>query len=255
MGNQSISIIGAIVNWCGSFAGILTILIVAITANRMLLTAIREKHQKDSTFYRNAKTISFMVYAIFTINVFAAVFGNLKGGAVDIGTKILSMPWAVVMLLVIMYILSLIAADEYGHHYIVWIDTAVIIFGVQMITQDELQKITGATIITAIITIIASSFCSTDINNNAERGLYDKTTEQDSTNVGTSHKGIILTTLWIASVVAAYLAGEYSLIPKLTEYLQERARKMANKAKQAKRTKAAKAGEEECSTDIPVETE
>ncbi len=58
--------------------------------------------------------------------------------------------------------------------------------------------------------------------------------------------------LYSASVIAAYLAGEYSLIPKLTEYLQERARKMANKAK---KTKAAKAGEEECSTDIPVEVE
>lgn len=61
--------------------------------------------------------------------------------------------------------------------------------------------------------------------------------------------------LYGASVIAAYLAGEYSLIPKLTEYLQERARKMANKAEQVKKTKAAKAGEEECSTDIPVEAE
>ena len=249
MGNQSLSIVEKVVAWCGSFAGILTILVVAVTANRMILSAIREKHSKDSTFYRNAKTISFMAYAVFFINVIGVLLSNAKNGAISIGTVVIETPWAVGMILAIIYIMALVIAASKVKVSIAWIGTVITICGTQLLTQDFDQNITDWTIGIGILTLVIST-CWTGFVLDLDKQSGDTNDETEE-----PHKGVILTLLWIASLIAAYLAGEYSLIPKLIEYFQDRAQKMAAKAEARRQAKEEKETTDKTTEPKPAEAE
>ena len=63
------TIIQTIAKWATSFTGILTIMIIMVTAIRLALTSVREKYGKESRHYRNMKLISGVACLIITINV------------------------------------------------------------------------------------------------------------------------------------------------------------------------------------------
>lgn len=218
MGTQSIGIFGRIANWCGSVTGILTILIVATTANRMILTAIREKHGKESTFYRNSKLISGTLYLIFFVNCLSSIFRWLLGigtqAKMQVGDKIAvntastTQMWISVAILVIIYIVMMTRADKRCKISSALIATTVLTAGIQIVCK----KFWLTAIVALFGLVILCAF-------------VDCVGEPEEKEHKITKKGVFLVITWAASVIAAYMAGEYSLVPKAIEYVQSHFKK------------------------------
>lgn len=221
MGAQNISIFGQIANWCGSVTGILTILIIATTANRMILTAIREKHGKESMFYRNSKLISGTIYLIFFVNCLGAIsrwlFGLVMQTKTQIGTTIatnsdfVTRPAILTTILIIFYIVITASALKRVSMAQTIIAAIVLIAGIYII-HGSVGLTIGVGIFAIIVIVAISDGLSSADESETEREPLTK-------------KGIFLIITWAASVVAAYMAGEYSLVPKAIEYVQNHFKK------------------------------
>lgn len=244
MGTQNISIFSRIANWCGSVTGILTILIVATTANRMILTAIREKHGKESTFYRNSKLISGTIYLIFFVNCLSAIgrwlFGISTHAKTQVSTAITAnadftaRPAVLTTILIIFYIILTATALKRVSMAQSMIAATILTAGIHIIHGSV-----GATIGVGFFALIVVACCAMELEGESK----PKKKREPLTK-----KGIFLVITWAASVIAAYMAGEYSLVPKAIEYVQNHFRKGT---KPAEEKASENAGEEE---DSPIGT-
>lgn len=218
MGTYGINIFSRIGSWCGSITGILTIFVIATAINRMVLTAIREKHSKESLFYRNSKLISGTLYLIFFINCLGAIcrrvlqIGMQTKAQIDTATientGSAIRPAVLIGILAIIYVAMISNALKHGRGLQIWIATITLISCVQIILSAP-----GLTIAVGILAILlALSFCVE----------LESTNYEDSESKKITKKGIFTAVAWIISVAAAYMAGEYSLIPKAIEYIQNR---------------------------------
>lgn len=251
---QTISIFHKISAWCSSVTGILTILVITISANRMILTAIREKHGKTSTFYRNSKNISGTLFLIFFINCVGSFFrwlfriGMQTGIYGDSSTKTKNTfwPWIMTAIIIILYIAMLSSALKRLNASLAWIATVILCFGIFIIHHNII-----ATIVTIIISGTLSLVAHDEINapnkkseakkaeNLKEHSEPQQVTElsekQESQHTEEASiddaankiakKNILIIVLWIISIIAAYIAGEFSLIPRVIECVRNRFKK------------------------------
>ncbi len=238
------TIIQTIAKWATSFTGILTIMIIMVTAIRLALTSVREKYGKESRRYRNMKLISGVACLIITINVISIficshitwlwgflnqslwyqcfAFATCYIAASSIALKCLSSPIAFI---------TNIALAFFGNY----IDKAI----------ELTPRVTIATCVVAFLATleltdtISQKRKEASKNSNIEAITSESAPENDdiktvspdlvSTNFFARH-GFLAAMLWIGSLVAAYLAGEYSLVPKAIEYIQSQLKKYSASA-------------------------
>lgn len=141
--------------------GVLTLLIIATTANRIILTAIREKHGKESTFYRNSKLISGMLFLIFFVNCLSSIgkwiFGigmqtkTQASTTFTTNTSFISRPTVLTTILIIIYIALMASAYRRVSISQVLITTTILTAGTHIIHGS-----TAATVCVGIFSVIVA---------------------------------------------------------------------------------------------------
>lgn len=241
------TIIQTIVAWATSFTGILTIMIIMITAIRLVLTNIREKHGKESNYYRNMKHISGITCLIIVINATNILIRSHISGLWGFLNQSL---WYQCLTFAACYIaVSSIAMKYLSTPIAITINIALAFFGNYVDKTVEFAPV--ITIITVIVAFIVSLIMTDNIskarnatieNNNTETIMLEPTEATESTK-STEQTGPIPTNffarhsflaamLWAGSLVVAYLAGEYSLVPKAVEYIQSQIKKYSATSKE-----------------------
>ena len=205
-------IFNVVINWCCSIRGILSFLIIAFAANRIILTSIRDKYGKESTFYRNSKLISGTIFLVIIVNCLCALGKWIFGFGILAQFQSLN-PWMVTAILAIIYIAMMASATKHDKSSLMLIATVILAFGLHIIHSN-----TTVTCIAAGLSTILAFFLGCEV------------VESSVEPIGITKKGVLLIIAWAASVVAAYMAGEYSLVPKAVEYVQNLLKKRTESA-------------------------
>ena len=245
MGIQSI--FDGLARWAGSLTGILTIFIIVAVILRISLSAIRDKHGKDSRAYRTAKLIVGAMIAIFIVNCIGTLFrrigvfiASVSGGVIGFSTDVTNSIIAdnvastIALVAICAGLIILAFCNDFGT--LIWIGWIIATGGVHAIYGNIL-----ATCIFGIVYFLWFGWMHLEIGLEWFPQRRAKTWETDGTPKSTK-KTVIMAILWAGSVVLAYIAGEKSLIPSAVEYMHT----YFEKVKAEKEAKAqAKAATEE----------
>ncbi len=212
-----VSFVNKVGAWCGSVSGFLTILILLITAGRIILTSLREKHGKDSTRYRLLKGLPTLVCVIYVINMIGyfckkatAGFGSAVGSVIG---AVLATSWIVISLWVVAYLILMGLSFATETIFFSLVGTALAIIGSYAIWHNGF-----ATFMVALITVvIEGGFLACGIDDFFPH--FERKSESERKH------SLLFGLLWLGSLVIAYFAGEYSLIPRLIQYLNEKVNK------------------------------
>lgn len=208
-----VSFVNKVGAWCGSVSGFLTILILLITVGRIVLTSLREKYGKDSTRYRLLKGLPTLVCAIYIINMIGYFCKKVTAGFGSAVGAVLATSWIVISLWVVAYLILMGLSFATDAIFFSLVSTALAIIGSYAIWHNV-----PATIVVAVITVVIESVLW-------ECGIDDFFPHFERKSESKRKHSLLFGLLWLGSLVIAYLAGEYSLIPRLIQYLNEKVNK------------------------------
>lgn len=135
-----------------------------------------------------------------------AGFGSAVGA-------VLATSWIVISLWVVAYLILMGLSFATGAIFFSLVGTALAIIGSYAIWHNI-----PATIVVAVITIVIEGAL-------LECGIDDFFPHFERKSESKRKHSLLFGLLWLGSLVIAYLAGEYSLIPRLIQYLNEKVNK------------------------------
>lgn len=242
-------------NYFTSLTGIMTVLFILLALSRLILNSSRAKHGKDDQRYRNLKFAVGTFWAIFFVNALGIIWRHYSGAAWAFVTQ---SSWTAYTTLCIIYILSLAVSYRLLMIMPVWIISILTAYAMNEINIAARtggfglgDHFTGlgnvGLIIFAICALIIALIASDDIDGRrkkmAEKASVDLADESSKATAAptaiTSGQGVILGAVWLSSVILAYIAGEFSLIPKAQEFVKAKLQQRFATAKKASSAKDA----------------
>lgn len=220
------TIITHVTTWSTSLAGILTIIILTVTAARLILTHIRTKYGQDSSNYKTAKMLSGVVCLILGINGLSLLFSHCSA---EIWGFINQSLWHQATTFVVIYIVMCGLAFEYYWTVVNYVSNAALVF--------FMLHLGTATNLVLFCTIVGGIIAIGMIASYSDHVTRRESEQEDATNTAPNidtatvpgnffaKHGTLALILWVSSVIAAYIAGEFSLVPKAVEYVQAQYKK------------------------------
>lgn len=229
-------IMNRIGTWCGSVAGVLTILILLITFGRLIMTLLREKHGKDSLLYRTVKGFPTIICVIYVINMVAHLCGrvtsSISTAASSATEAVLAQQWMTVTVWLLAYCILIWLAGSLEAGIFMWAAAVLGVVGSYAIWHNG-----WATFGIGFVALIVNAAVIDCMPKSATFFPHRRQMNVEE-NLGKSvekraHHGLLFGILWLASLVMAYLAGEYSLVPRGIELLNNKVNKKSKTSKPA----------------------
>lgn len=196
-------IMAQVAGWFGSVARFVTVLIVTIGVGRSVLTLLREKCGRHSTPYRILRGLPALVCGVYVVNMIARLC------SVIMCTEWLAM--VVWVLACIMWMIALCRLDR----IVFWLSTVPVIVGLCVLWSDDVlvSVVMWYMVCIGVLILIRDTTKTPHLSRDGDN--------MATTRAGSSKRDCLSGVLRVASLVVAYLAGEYSLTPQVIEHLND----------------------------------
>lgn len=225
------------INCLTSFSGVLTVVVLLFLVGRLGLSKCRESYGKESHRYLRVKLITGAFYLIVTINAVAVIWRHYLVGNL---TKFITQPEGRVSYLILLLVYIILLSFVIETKYVAASSTISLAFLCAMHKIGYNLKISEAhyddgfhtLIFIGAVALAFMVFACHLVQSNQVIRAEQATRSRESSekpNAATSASsephscfGFLLGALWLGSVILAYIAGEFSLLPKAQEYIKSR---------------------------------